>query len=32
VVIQGGMKAWVRAGGELELVPEEDLQRLPQFD
>lgn len=32
VVIEGGMKAWVRAGGELEPVPEEDLQRLPQFD
>lgn len=31
-VIEGGMKAWARAGGEFELVPEEDLQRLPQFD
>jgi rhodanese-related sulfurtransferase len=31
-VIQGGMKAWARAGGELEPVPEEDLHRLPRFD
>ena len=31
-VIQGGMKAWARAGGELEPVPEGDLRRLPQFD
>jgi membrane protein DedA with SNARE-associated domain/rhodanese-related sulfurtransferase len=32
VVIEGGMKAWVKAGGALEPVPEQDLQRLPQFD
>jgi membrane protein DedA with SNARE-associated domain/rhodanese-related sulfurtransferase len=31
-VIKGGMKAWVRAGCELELVPEEDVRHLPQFD
>jgi membrane protein DedA with SNARE-associated domain/rhodanese-related sulfurtransferase len=32
MVIEGGMKAWARAGGELEPVPEADLQRLPRFD
>ena len=31
-VIEGGMKAWIRAGGELEMVPEEDIQHLPRFD
>lgn len=31
-VIEGGLKAWVKAGGELESVPEEDLRKLPQFD
>ena len=31
-VIEGGIKAWVRAGGELELVPASDIQRLPRFD
>lgn len=31
-VIEGGMKAWVRAGGELELVPEADIQHLPKFE
>jgi membrane protein DedA with SNARE-associated domain/rhodanese-related sulfurtransferase len=31
-VIQGGMKAWVRAGGELESVPEKDVEHLPRFD
>jgi membrane protein DedA with SNARE-associated domain/rhodanese-related sulfurtransferase len=31
-VIEGGMKAWVRAGGEIELVPESDVQHLPRFD
>jgi membrane protein DedA with SNARE-associated domain/rhodanese-related sulfurtransferase len=31
-VIQGGMKAWVKAGGEVELVPESDMQHLPKFD
>jgi len=31
-VIEGGMKAWVRAGGELESVPEADIQHLPRFE
>jgi membrane protein DedA with SNARE-associated domain/rhodanese-related sulfurtransferase len=31
-VIQGGMKAWVKAGGEVELVPECDVEHLPRFD
>jgi membrane protein DedA with SNARE-associated domain/rhodanese-related sulfurtransferase len=31
-VIEGGLKAWVKAGGELELVPSEDLRKLPQFE
>lgn len=31
-VIEGGMKAWVRAGGELELVPAADIQHLPRFE
>ena len=31
-VIEGGMKAWVRAGGELESVPAADIQRLPRFE
>lgn len=31
-VIEGGMKAWVRAGGELELVPADDIQHLPRFE
>jgi membrane protein DedA with SNARE-associated domain/rhodanese-related sulfurtransferase len=31
-VIEGGMKAWVRAGGETELVPETDVQHLPKFE
>ena len=31
-VIEGGMKAWIRAGGELELVPASDIQRLPRFE
>ncbi|MGI4829413.1 MAG: VTT domain-containing protein [Janthinobacterium lividum] len=30
-VIQGGLKAWIKAGGPLEPVPEGDLERLPQF-
>lgn len=30
-VIEGGMKAWVRAGGELENVPASDIQHLPRF-
>lgn len=31
-VIEGGLKAWVRAGGELESVPASDIQHLPRFD
>ena len=31
-VIEGGLKAWIRAGGELELVPASDIQRLPRFE
>jgi membrane protein DedA with SNARE-associated domain/rhodanese-related sulfurtransferase len=31
-VIEGGIKAWLKAGGEVELVPETDLQRLPRFE
>jgi membrane protein DedA with SNARE-associated domain/rhodanese-related sulfurtransferase len=32
VVIEGGLKAWISAGGELESVPASDIQRLPQFE
>ena len=31
-VIKGGMKAWVKAGGEVEMVPETDVRHLPKFD
>ncbi len=31
-VIEGGLKAWVRAGGELEQVPAADIQHLPRFE
>lgn len=31
-VIQGGLKAWVKAGGALESVPEGDIRKLPRFD
>ncbi len=31
-VIEGGIKAWVRAGGELESVPAADIERLPRFE
>lgn len=31
-VIEGGIKAWVKAGGELELVPAADIQHLPRFE
>jgi len=31
-VIEGGMKAWIKAGGDLELVPESDIQHLPRFE
>lgn len=31
-VIAGGLKAWIKAGGPLEPVPETDLEHLPQFE
>jgi membrane protein DedA with SNARE-associated domain/rhodanese-related sulfurtransferase len=31
-VIEGGLKAWIRAGGELESVPAADIQHLPRFE
>jgi membrane protein DedA with SNARE-associated domain/rhodanese-related sulfurtransferase len=31
-VIEGGMKAWLKAGGAVELVPAGDVRKLPQFD
>lgn len=31
-VIEGGLKAWIKAGGAMELVPEADLQKLPRFE
>jgi membrane protein DedA with SNARE-associated domain/rhodanese-related sulfurtransferase len=31
-VIEGGLRAWVKAGGAMELVPESDLRKLPQFE
>jgi hypothetical protein len=31
-VIEGGLRAWIKAGGAMELVPESDLRKLPQFD
>ena len=31
-VIDGGLKAWRRAGLPVEQVPEEDLELLPSFD
>ncbi|HEV2646042.1 MAG TPA: VTT domain-containing protein [Acidobacteriaceae bacterium] len=31
-VIEGGLRAWVKAGGAVELVPETDMRKLPQFD
>jgi len=31
-VIQGGMKAWIKAGGPLEPVPLSDMEHLPRFD
>ena len=30
-VIQGGLRAWIKAGGPLEPVPEGDVERLPRF-
>jgi membrane protein DedA with SNARE-associated domain/rhodanese-related sulfurtransferase len=31
-VIQGGLKAWVKAGGPTEPVPLSDMEHLPQFE
>ena len=31
-VIEGGLKAWVRAGGAMEQVPAGDVRHLPQFE
>lgn len=31
-VIQGGLKAWIKAGGALEPVPAGDMEHLPRFD
>ena len=31
-VIDGGIRAWIKAGGELENVPAADIQRLPKFE
>jgi membrane protein DedA with SNARE-associated domain/rhodanese-related sulfurtransferase len=31
-VIQGGLKAWIKAGGPLEPVPAGDVEHLPQFE
>jgi membrane protein DedA with SNARE-associated domain len=31
-VIDGGIRAWMKAGGPLEPVPEHEVQHLPRFD
>ena len=31
-VIDGGLRAWIKAGGALELVPAEEMLHLPRFD
>ena len=31
-VITGGLKAWIKAGGELEPVPATDVEHLPRFN
>jgi membrane protein DedA with SNARE-associated domain/rhodanese-related sulfurtransferase len=31
-VIQGGLKAWIKAGGPLEPVPAGDVEHLPRFE
>ena len=31
-VIEGGLKAWMKAGGAMELVPAGDIRKLPQFE
>lgn len=32
MVIEGGLKAWIKAGGPLEPVPAGDVEHLPRFD
>ena len=31
-VIEGGLKAWIKAGGPVEMVPASDIEHLPRFD
>ena len=31
-VIEGGLKAWIKAGGDVELVPASDVHHLPRFE
>ena len=31
-VIEGGLKAWIKAGGDVELVPATDIEHLPRFE
>ncbi len=31
LVIDGGLRAWIKAGGPLEPIPETDVERLPRF-
>ena len=31
-VIEGGLKAWIKAGGAVEMVPASDIEHLPRFD
>ena len=31
-VIDGGLRAWIKAGGEVEPVPADEMQHLPRFD
>ena len=31
-VIDGGLRAWIKAGGEVEPVPANEMQHLPRFD
>ena len=31
-VIEGGLKAWIKAGGAIEMVPASDIEHLPRFE
>ena len=31
-VIEGGLKAWIKAGGAVEMVPSSDIEHLPRFE